>query len=903
MSLAIVAILLCAPANKDPDLDLAAALARRGWVELAEELCARIERNPSSSPAAREGVPMVLAEVAIAKARVEADIFKATKELEIAVDRLNRPNHALTLDERGMVGWLHVQKAKILSGAAQDDVARRPEAIRSWDTVISYYRAALGEYQKAPSGRAVSEAILDATMELAKGLASQARVPSVDPTLREKLLKESIGAFSDLMLTIGTSPILLEALLEEGRSRADLKDYVRAERCFREMPRMKIALRRMSYPPSEYQTVLLNQGVLALAGTLMAAQKPKEAIAVCDEFLGENPRMARLTIGIAVTLAKAEAVYASGDRNAAVALARGVLAMDPDGPAGEAARAKLAVWTKDLPVTPAGAMTTADGFWDRGKYREALTELRRVVESCRTDAERSAFEPVAAYKRGECFRLLKQDPEAAVAYREVFRKYPKHELAPRAALEAVRALSRASTGDHREEDQMEKLLDEVETLDLRVDVRSIVRFLRAEILERKGQLKAAADLFRLVDENCPVYDEALVAGSHDYRRDAEQKWDKARGTPALRDDLAKQLALAESMARKALPRLEEAGRERARILASAYYELAAIGLHESVGKPADALGFLKKCAGLLPPESDLRPRLSELEIQAHILSKDLEAAAIALDRMIRVFPDSSATARSCRRLAQRFDASDPARAAKYYSAWLDRMATVPFTTSELKLAAEGLHQAARSVNGFGDGVASVLDLRGKALLNRAIWTEALRAYEMLAQAKDLSADDATLAARNLVWCAGFQAVAPEDWTKSKTACEKLLEDQGLLKSGVFTPAVLTNKRWLLGMYLDYGHSLYQLGKSGQKFQYGNALTVFNEVIKVTGEESEPWWIAQYMGLRCLFEHGEGSDIRTASGAFSLLEKNRVGFDGGKFGLKDRFVELGAEIRKAEGTPR
>ncbi len=84
MSLAIAALLLCAPVNNDPDLDLAAALARRGWVELAEELCVRIEKNPSSSASARDGVPMVLAEVAIARARAAEDVVKATKELEVA---------------------------------------------------------------------------------------------------------------------------------------------------------------------------------------------------------------------------------------------------------------------------------------------------------------------------------------------------------------------------------------------------------------------------------------------------------------------------------------------------------------------------------------------------------------------------------------------------------------------------------------------------------------------------------------------------------------------------------------------------------------------------------------------------------------------------------------------------
>src|SRR5438132_9187909 len=51
------------------------------------------------------------------------------RSLEIAVERLNRPNHAPTLDERGMIGWLHVQKAKI---------DRKSTRLNSSHTVISY---------------------------------------------------------------------------------------------------------------------------------------------------------------------------------------------------------------------------------------------------------------------------------------------------------------------------------------------------------------------------------------------------------------------------------------------------------------------------------------------------------------------------------------------------------------------------------------------------------------------------------------------------------------------------------------------------------------------------------------------------------------------------------------------
>jgi tetratricopeptide (TPR) repeat protein len=903
MLLATATLLLgfLTPSNGDSDLELATALARRGWVELAEELCSRIEKNPTSSPAARAGLPMALAEVAVARARVESDVLKATQELEIAIERFNRPKQAPTLDERGMIGWLHVQRARILSAAAQDDAARRPFAINAWERTAAYYRASLAELEKMPANRAVEEAMLDARLEIPKALGAQARVPSIDAALRRKLLEESVRLLSEFQWT-NLQPVLLEALLEEGRCRADLEDVVRAERCFRELAKMRTSLRRAGYPANEYQTSIFHESVLLLAKTLTQAKKFKDAVSTCDEFLHENPRQARSAIGWAVSLAKAEALYAGGDCEAAVLVAEAVSRDNSGGPAGRRADELIKDWTKDRPVSPERVLKFVDDLIERGKYRDALLELRRLAEALKSDADRQKYEAAASFRRGECFRALKQDAEAAVAYQDVFRKYPKHELAQRSAFEAVRALVRTSTGERREDEQVEKLLDEVERIPTG-EFDPFMKFIRAEILERKGQLKAAADLFRQVNENSPIYDDALLSGGHDYRRDAEQRWEKARGIPAAHEELLKQLSLAESMLRKALPRLESAGRDRVRTLASAYYELASICLHEGVGKPAEALVFLKKCGALLPPESDLHPRLAELEFHADLMEKNLDAAATVLNRMLSAYPDSVSTSRSCRRLAQRFEASDPGRAAKYYSTWLDRSATTPYTTGELQQVADGLYRAARALNGLEDKVVSVMDLKGKAPADRATWRTAAAAHEMLLQARDLTEKDAALAATRLTWCTGFMANTAADWTKAKESCEKVLAGQGALKDGALNRKVLSDKKWLLGIYLEYGHDLYQLGKSGQKFQFGNGLTVFGDVVDVTQPESEPWWFARYMGIRCLFERGEGGDIKAAAAALSLLEGNRPGFDGGKFGMKDRFLELRDQVRAASGPQR
>src|SRR5213594_3956799 len=55
------------------DLELARALARRGWMDLAEELCDRVGKNPSVDPETKARLPIVRSDVEVEKARREPD--------------------------------------------------------------------------------------------------------------------------------------------------------------------------------------------------------------------------------------------------------------------------------------------------------------------------------------------------------------------------------------------------------------------------------------------------------------------------------------------------------------------------------------------------------------------------------------------------------------------------------------------------------------------------------------------------------------------------------------------------------------------------------------------------------------------------------------------------------------
>lgn len=854
MMTSLAGLLLClAPEN--PDMTLASELARRGWVDLATDLCARFEKQPGAS--------VVIAEVSSARARLEPDPARAAAELDGAIARLGA---APTPDERMMAGYLRTQRARLPGDQA-----------KAWVEAERYYRESVEVLSKQTSTPAVDEALLDARLELPKTLAGRARSLAETDPARKKLLDEAAKLFVEFQFDGGSRPIVFEAILEEGRVRADLKDHVRAERCFRGV----LKLKKPGAPMPEYTAALWDSAFLALLRTQVAGGKGAEAVTTADGWLREHPGQNRTSMSLAVQLTKAEGLAATGEKGKGIAVATGVAAADPNGPAGVAARDRIREWTAAGGATAQQMMLIADGLLDREMWREALVDLRRCVELCRDAAERGKYEPVASFKRGDCFRALKQEVEASLAYQDVFRKYPAHELAPRAAFEAVRSLMRsaAASRDRRDEDQQEMLLAEIKKLGVGGVYESYFRFIEAETLERKGQWKAAADLYAAVEESCEVHDDALVSAGHCYRRSVD-----AKGP-------VKDLQTAEALLRRAVSRLEKA--QSPRLLVVAYYELATISLHDSVARPKDALDFVGRCAKLLPAESEMLPRLGEMEIRARLAGGDLETASAKLDALLKSAPDSSATIRSARRLAAHLEAGDPARAARYYRVWLDATGVEAPTAADVRAGADGLYRVARAVSKFDESVVSVLDLRERPLPDPAVWRDAARAQSRLLGLLPPGAKDRSVIEARLAWCLGFSA----DWAESKRHAESLFQKYKLLGADGVQPAVLDKERWLAGLYLDYGQTLFQLAKAGQKFQYANALTVCTRMSTLTAKNSEPWWVGRALYFRILYERGEGNDLNVAAASLSSLLRDYPQFDENRHGMKALMTDLKDRIQQ------
>jgi hypothetical protein len=873
-----IAGLLLAVAASTQDQDLASELVERGWIDLAEDLCGK-----AGSPLGAD--PYMQGLIASAKAREEVRVERAVLDLNVAIERFGKVGRELSSRERSLLGSLRVQKARLLSES--------PEGPQAWQEAEAYYRAGIAAFAKRAPSPDGDELLLEFRLELPRVLIARAESISAESP-RKALLEEAVRLLQDFQLDTGAMPVAFEALLEEGRARVEMKDDAKAERCFRAV----LNLKKGGQALKGYPAMLWDAAFTNLVRSLTRSGRAKEAAALCDRFLRDEPKRARSAMGKAVLLSQAEARHAAGDEAGAILLAQKVVGLDPEGPAGRAARDRIREWMKSGIATPDRVLLVVEGLIEQGRYRDALVDLRRCVEICSGAAERAKVEPVTAFKRGECFRALKQEAEASVAFTDVFRKYPKHDLASRAAFEAVRSLSHValSTRDPRDQERQEQMLQEVLRLDLRGLHGPVLAFIQAEILERKGQWKAAADLYRQVEPGSELHDEALVNAAHGYRRDAELKGSKGG------EEAAAELKLAEELLRRALAHLELSADSRLRT--SAEFEMASVCLSGAVQKPGDALTFLDRCSGRFSPDHDIQARLGEMAVRAQVALEDLPAAVERLSRLEKAFPDSPSTARSARRIALKQEASDPAAALKSYRVWLDRTETSGAATGELQSVADALVRIARTLNRFEDGVISVVDLRGKPVPDSRPWKEAARALSRLDAATDLPAKDRAAVESRLAWSLGLSAGSAADWDRLKRHCDGLIAKYKLMApaGGLSAPALQSN-RWMVGIVLEYGHALQQLGRAGQKYQYGNALSMLNSLLPMTQAGTEPWWVAKELALRTLFERGEADDIRSTSAALSSLERNYPEFDGGKYGLSEPLRRLKEQLKALEGPQR
>lgn len=933
---------LLAQAQERDDSELARVLAQRGWFDLAEEICDRLDKGSS-----RAMVNYIRAEIKLGQVDRETEYAKASEGLKNAADFLKKfldenPNHAMALEAQTTIGWVQARKGRLAIDAIEmeSDASKHADlqkaAIQAYSDAGKYYQDTIEKLRKEKSERA-QDALMDARLELPRVLIDHARISSVDDVAKKKLLQQANALLVDFEFDYGDRPIAFEAMLEGGKCLTELGDYKQAESKLRATFALRKRLAEAKIKPNEYHNKIIFGAYIALAQALQRAGKLNEAKTFVDQVLKEDKTLEKEWAGPALKLEKADIAFKMKDAATAMALANEVMAKNPNSRWEAIAKDKMKRWGEGgatIRFSPKQMMTAAESSIDRDNFRDALRDLRRAIESCSTDAEKNEFQPSAYYKMGQCFQALKRNYEAAAAYEKTFTLFPKHELAAKACYETLRcyATEFGISGDKRDDDAKEKYLAVLASNWPKDPAARNLKFVQAEKLENAGDLKGAAELYRQVGEDAEAYEAAQVRQGYCYYADASKKWEKGSKDPAVQKEVKEELrnadeALTKFLARAAdaskAPATPEAQKARVSLVQVANQQLAYIYMHEAVGKTKEALEFLNKTAKDIPPDDERIAKIWATQIQAYIGLKQLDDAIKILDMMFDKFPDVPAIARACKSVAIKLDEQtgemiknkadqgkineNLKKISRYYAKWLNLAPALQMriTMADVLSVAETLYMIGKQINGLDENQISFLDLKGKAIAEPQYFRDAAFVHALLTEGKvgKLPDRDRIVLMTRLARCYSFIATDSEGWNRAKDHYENVMKTYKVVTaSGVLDPNVLGQHRELLGVYVEEGYVYHMLGKSDPKlkFQFDNASTVFSNVLRVVQTDSEPWWQSKYMVLQVLFDRGAEADLKLAKVGLENLERTNPNFDNNKFGMKDKFLELKRQINQVMG---
>jgi tetratricopeptide (TPR) repeat protein len=938
----VAGLLFSLTAHAQDDSDLARALAQRGWFDLAEEICDRLDKG-----AARNMVPFIRAEIKLGQVDRETDFAKSSQGLADAAGLYKKfidenPTHPNALEAQTNIGWVLARKGRLAVDAidVESDATKhadlQKQAIQAYSDAEKYYGETIEKLKKEKSDRA-QDALMDARLEMPRILIDHSKISGVDDASKKRMLTQAKTLLVDFEFDYGDRPIAFEAMLEGGKCLTELGEYKQAESKLRATFALRKRLSEAKIKPNDYHNKIIYGAYIALAQSLQKSGRLPEAKAFIDSVFKEDKTLEKEWAGPAMKLEKAEVLFKMKDAAGALALANEVISKDPNGRWGFIAKDKMKRWGEGGTVirfSPEQMMTAADSSMDREMFRDALRDLRRVVESCSTEAERQKFQAAAFYKMGQCFQALKRNYEAAFVYEKVFTLHPKDANAAKACYEAVRCYNAefALSGDKRDDEQKEKYLSVLAATWPKDPAARNIKFVQAEKTEKTGDLKGAAELYRQVTEDAEAYESALVAQGYCYYADASKKYEKNPKDAAVQKEVKDELKLAEESLTKFLARAADASKaptapeqQKARVglIQVANQQLAYIYMHESVGKTKEAVEMLAKVAKDIPADDERIAKIWATQIQAYLALKQVDEAIKILDMMFDKFPDVPAIARACKSVAIKLDEqviemtkakADQAkinehlrRISRYYAKWLNLAPALNMriTMADVLSVAETLYMIAKQINGLDENMTSFLDLKGRTLTEKQYFMDAAFVHALLTDGKvgKLPDRDRIVLMTRLARCYSFIAQDAEGWNKAKEQYENIAKVYKMIApNGTLDSTVLQAHRELLGVYVEIGFVYSELGKKDAKlkFQFDNASTVFSNVLRVVQSDSEPWWQAKFMVLQVLFDRGAEADVKLAKVGLENLERSNPMFDNGKYGMKDKFLELKKQINAVMG---
>lgn len=729
---------------------------------------------------------------------------------------------------------------------------------------------------------------------------------------RTELLETALQGFKDFGYEYSESFLNYQGIIYQGLCREGLGEEEDALQDYQDVFDF-----RLGFEPDadgKYQVGpdladLISGATLQRVKLLTRLRRFREAVLVADEYMSSIPDAALAQSGVEVLEAKAEAEMAAGDVAGASATAQALVDLEAQVPnAGRVGRLMLSKLPVDN-LAPDKILGIAETSALKGEFGRALDLCRRARETAKGARDEPAVGGASYFLIGNIYRTQKRLHEASLAFDLAAELYPTSPRAPdalNASINVYREIAKREKArfySERANQQMNALATKYPQHEAAANA-GIWQGLRRE---DEGDVAGAIQFYEKIAPGSPSFHEASyrrASATHSQAQELQRAGKTAEAEPVL--------AKAQGLYEKSIELLEKAQEET---LDSAVQQKlgnwifsAQVGLSTLLidsGRAAEVEPILAEAETRAGSDPDRSAAVWSLRIQGLQAEGKLDEAVRLFEALLQGSKDAPAVPRSAGFLARALDQAaqdeatkDPAskraeelwrKAAFYYSISVERAlaGAAALQADDVGEVAQRLYVLGLFFNRVPEGQVTFVDWQGERL-DSELWEKTADVYQRL-ESQAPSIRISIEHARTLAILGRLQ--------EAEAIYARMFDQVSLFDAaGRFDRAVIEARPELVSAYLEWGVASHLIGlEPRDEGRLERAKDIYKRILDNTTSDSRLWWQAKYFQIKLLSDRGVYDQADMAIG--STKRTTSPQFDDGRFGFKEKFLALEAELAK------
>ena len=945
----LLAVVAQAPPAEGPvilgrdDLDFARRLSEAGFHDLAREVCDAIvskgENGGDVSKADVTTARILSFEAETSEATGIEDTVARRARLQDVLDRgeafsktlvqgpeLDRLNAALAgaQEAYAMILLEEVDNEKDPAVAAK----MRKDASKIFKNAVDALTARIEANEKAmfdaesdADVAALDRKLIVDMYSKARMLYLHSRLLAADDSWRQLVLGDALEAFQAFDFSYGQELLSYEGNIYQGLCHKELGNDEAALEAFD----YAISLRERfeAGPDNRFKVTpeaanIISFAVLQKMQFLREKKDFRGAAETAQDFLDSIPSPLQSLQGPAVMLAQARSLGEAGDVAGLQAAAQTLAEFDPRGPWGAAAKDLLT--NPSLMAGGGGASTPpsvllgiAETLFAKGENQRGHQTCAQARDGARGTAAEQDIGADSFMLEGDAYAREGSLFEAAAAYEAPGFLYPKGTRTPNSLWNAVSAYNDLYGSEQLAwfRNQAKDRSDLLARSYPKHEVMASAALITGLWAEADGDLAGAEAVFAKVPKGSPGYGEAQRRLGANLLKQAKKAEDEKKTADAAR--LKGRARETLETARRELEAgmsqtLDTATRARLGALAfGARADIARILLGGTAKEAAEVISLLEDVEAVYAGDEAKQAEAWRLRINSLEKQGKLDEAVTMLDGLVARSPDTTAIgpaagllARSLDREANALQEKTPGskeaaelwkQAARLYGLSVKPQVAgrVPRNRQELEAVGTRLLALALTLEGAPEGVDSFIDWTPAALSRPELWEQVKSILQAVLESGS--------SYRSEIYLGRVLGVQGQ-WREAAMTYSHLFDREQIMDiSGKkMDVARIREKPELVPAYVEWAMAESMAGSTGDdRERLSRADELLKKALPNLQVGEKLWWRARVLQVQNFVWQGryEEADI-----ALRDLERNTADdFDQGKFGAKERLLQLKAEVAR------